>query len=131
MKKTRVIDRYTTVKDVQCDKGVVTEFMVEKGTCPTVKMLGVYMTVPVGGRSELRCHENAELAWYLLKGKVIEVIIKSSGERIEGECGPGAAGYIAPGDYHQEINIGGEAAEFVMGYAKANSYEQVGTKYYK
>lgn len=116
MKRTKVIDRNSTTKDEKYENGVITECMVSKETCTTTKLLGTYVVIPAGSGSPMRCHENAELAWYLIKGHIRHVL-KVDGAVSETECGTGAAGYVAPGDAHQEINLSEtEPAELIMAY---------------
>ena len=135
MKKTKVIDRNLTIKDENIEKGIVTECMVSKDTCHTRKLLGTYVIIPAGSKSPMRYHENAELAWYLVKGHIKHVLVAGKDKVVsETECGNGAAGYVAPYDAHQEINLSKtEAAEFIMAYANldnedCNSLECIGTK---
>lgn len=122
MKKTRVIDRTVTPKTGEFVKGEITENMVSRETSPTRTLLGTYVTIPAGRESEMRCHNNAELAWYLLKGTIKHILLVN-GEKTEYVCGPGAAGYVNPGDGHQEINIGEEPAEMILSYANPNKKE--------
>lgn len=103
-KKTQTIDRTLTPVSGTVQPGAITEFMTSKDTCPTTKILGTYMTLLPGGKTQLRRHNRVELAWYLLKGHMTEIIIDKDGNKTVTECAPGAAGYIAPGDCHKEIN---------------------------
>lgn len=135
-KRTKVIDRNLTTKDDKVCEGVITEFMVSKDTCTTTKLLGTYVVIPPGGRSPMRCHENAELAWYLVKGHIKHVLVTKNDKAVtETECGIGAAGYVTPGDAHQEINLSEtEPAELIMAYVNpdnedCNSMECTGTKF--
>ena len=73
-------------------------------------------------------------AWYLVKGRIREIIIEADGSRIEEECKAGDAGYINPGDAHQEINLSiEENAEMIMCFAnpenkKCNCFDDLGTE---
>jgi uncharacterized RmlC-like cupin family protein len=134
MKRTKVIDRTKTAKNETYEKGVITECMVSKDTCTTTKLLGTYVVIPPGSKSPMRYHKNAELAWYLVKGHIKQILlVGEEKKRIENECGTGAAGYVAPGDAHQEINLSDtKPAEMVLAYAHpknedCNSLECLGT----
>ncbi len=135
MKRTMVIDRNTTVKDDKTFKGIISEDMVSKETCSTTKLLGTYVVIPPKSSSPLRCHDNAELAWYLVKGHIKQILVVGEDKVVtETECGKGAAGYVSPGDAHQEINLSEtEPAELIMAYANpenedCNSLECTGTR---
>lgn len=134
MKKTQTIDRTLTPKNGQVQPGMITEFMVSKDTCATEHLLGTYCTLLPGGRTQLRRHNHAECAWYLVKGSIREIIIEADGNRIEVDCTAGDAGYINPGDAHQEINLSiTEQAEMIICYAhpeneKCNCFEDTETE---
>ena len=133
MKKTQTIDRTLTPKNGLVQPGAITEFMVSKDTCATERMFGTYLTLFPGGKTEMRRHNRVECAWFLIKGKIREVIIEADGSRIEIECEAGDAGYINPGDSHQEINLSiTEPAEFIMCFAhpdgeRCNCFEDTDT----
>ena len=134
MKKTQTIDRTLTPKSGLVQPGVITELMVASDTCATEHLLGTYCTLLPGGQSQLRRHNHAECAWYLVRGSIKEIIIEADGNRIEAECLAGDAGYINPGDAHQEINLSiTETAELIMCYAnpdneRCNCFEDTGTE---
>lgn len=122
MKKTQTIDRTLTPKNGLVQPGMITEFMVSSDTCATEHLLGTYCTLLPGGHNNLRVHKNAECAWYLVKGKIREIIIEADGNRIEAVCEAGDAGYINPGDAHQEINLSiTESAEMIVCYANPSN----------
>jgi uncharacterized RmlC-like cupin family protein len=81
----------------------------------------------------LNRHENAELAWYMVRGHINHILVTDEG-KVETECGPGAAAYVKPGDFHQEINLSSsETAELIMAYTNpdnedCNSLASLGTK---
>lgn len=134
MKKTQTVDRTTTPKSGELQPGMITELMTAKETCPTEHLLGTYCTLLPAGESQLRRHQNAECAWYLVKGRIKAVIIEADGTRIEEECMAGDAGYVNPGDAHQEINMSiEENAEIIMCFAnpenkKCNGFDDLGTE---
>ena len=117
-KKTQTIDRTLTPVSGTVQPGAITEFMTSRDTCQTTKILGTYLTLLPGGKTELRRHNRVELAWYLLKGHIREIIVDADGNKTVTECAPGACGYIAPGDCHKEINTSiTEKVEMIMCYA--------------
>ncbi len=134
MKLTQTVDRTLTPKDGTTQPGVITEFMVDNRTTPIEHGLGTYVTILPGGKSQMRRHNDAELAWYLMKGHIRHIIVEADGTRTESECGEGAVGYIAPGDAHQEINLSiTDRAEIVMIYTnpmnkKCNCFADTGTE---
>jgi uncharacterized RmlC-like cupin family protein len=134
MKKTKTIDRTLTPKTGEVQPGMVTERMVSNDTCATEHLLGTYCTLLPAGESQLRRHQNAECAWYLVKGRIKAVIVEANGTLIEEVCKAGDAGYINPGDSHQEINLSiEENAEIIMCFAnpdnkKCNCFADLGTE---
>ena len=134
MKKTQTIDRTLTPKDGKVQPGIITEFMVSNDTCATEHLLGTYVTLLPGGHSQLRRHNRVECAWYLVKGRIKEIIVEADGTRTEVQCKAGDAGYINPGDAHQEINMSiEETAEMIVCYAhpeneRCNCFEDTGTQ---
>ena len=137
MKKTQTIDRTLTPKSGTFQPGMITELMVAADTCATEHLLGTYCTLLPGGRSQMRSHTNAEVAWFLVKGKMHEKIIEADGNTIEADCEPGDAGYINPGDFHQETNLSiEERAEFIMCFVnpengKCNCFDDINTLVYQ
>ncbi len=133
MKKTQTVDRTLTPKSGELQPGVITELMTSRETCATEHLLGTYVTILPGGKSQLRSHQKAECAWYLVKGSMKEVIVTTDGERIEEICKAGDAGYVNPGDAHQEINLSiEENIELIMCFAnpeneKCNGFDDLGT----
>lgn len=134
MKKTQTVDRTLTPKSGTLQPGMITELMTAAETCPTEHLLGTYCTLLPAGESQMRKHINAECAWYLVKGKIKEIIIEADGTRTEEICTAGDAGYVNPGDAHQEINVSiEENAELIMCFAnpenkKCNSFDDLGTE---
>ncbi len=134
MKKTQTIDRTLTPKSGLLQPGMITELMTACDTCATEHLLGTYCTLLPAGESQLRAHFDAECAWYLVKGRIREIIVEPDGTRIVEDCQAGDAGYVNPGDYHQEINLSiEENAELIMCFAnpenkKCNCFDDLGTK---
>lgn len=134
MKKTQTIDRTLTPKSGMVQPGIITEFMVSQETCATEHLLGTYCTIPPGQKSQLRRHNRAECAWYLVKGSICEIIVEAGGTRTETICEAGDAGYICPGDAHQEINLSiTDPAELIVCYAhpeneKCNHFDDTETE---
>ena len=122
MKKTKTVDRTTTPKDGNVQPGIITEFMVDARTTPSEHALGTYVTIMPGGKSRMRRHNNAELAWYLFKGHIKHIFIEADGTKTEVDCEEGSLGYISPGDAHQEINLSiTDRAELIMYFANPDN----------
>lgn len=134
MKKTQTIDRTMTPKSGTLQPGMITELMVSNETCATEHLLGTYCTLLPGGKSQMRLHRNAEVAWFLVKGCMHEKIVETDGNVIEADCQAGDAGYINPGDAHQETNLSiTEPAELIMCFVnpdnqKCNCFDDVDTE---
>jgi uncharacterized RmlC-like cupin family protein len=134
MKATKTIDRTLTPKSGTAQPGIITEFMVSNDTCATEHLLGTYCTILPGGKSQLRRHNRVECAWYLVKGRIKEIIVDENNQITETICEAGDAGYINPGDAHQEINLSiTETAELIVCYAhpeneRCNCFEDTDTE---